>query len=466
MSGPGYHGRTHVPGGTDPIPGLEDLGACCCLPASGARVVPPYKNLSTEQAQAALPPWAKFGGGVVAARLYDYFVGSVAGTGISAALAPSRICASADLQEATDYDSAPDCWQFRPVDDLGLEPGVIYGIFYSFKAESSGAPEVWVQSRSNNTAADADVWGNGGGGSTLAGPSNRHPNAGSTPYDVIDWIRDPQTVSSDPGNWPDAVNLDYFGMWPIGGDGMYGDWVLQTGGSGVDNGEWGLAFEEGEVVTVRAWIEEDSDPCELYLDHIVAIPTYPAGKSEALNIQDGHNWRSSALTAFGYEPDSEPASITNPTDNGQWLPGDTVSDSQVIPWPTDADAHLTVAGHDESDIAGLFDGGGSSVHVYVLCRGHNADGSTAGRSGGHVSCFAGAQPIGEILVDEAGGWHWAYAGRMPMGDGPQAAFGMMQWSDDCAWFFSRLDAWDEVRTAFIAYVPDAPCEVLVIEEEE
>jgi hypothetical protein len=232
-------------------------------------------------------------------------------------------------------------------------------------------------------------------------------------------------------------------------------------GVDVTGGDYGLAFDAGETITVRPYVLADGneDDATVYIDHLVFIPTWPQGKTNPLSVSQSVNFGSSGLGAYGYEPSPTPGSMSNPVDDGWWISGDTVDDTQTLPFIYDSAMHMTVQGHDESDIEGLFTGVGS-VHVYVLCRITGVPttiGGNTSRWAGHVTCYTGAHDLSDIYPDEGGGWCWAYAGEMPLGDSAQAAFGMSLWIDDGSFFFDQGDPPDSVRIAIIAYVPATPC---------
>lgn len=439
-----------------------------CLPPPGSLVRPGFRQASGGPPQPALLPSVHFPGGVIVASLLDFCSEDV-GSGASAGGAPSRNASAISLATpgndgngGTSFDD-PDnsrSWSFRPVDDFGCIPGVAYGIFYSSKLEKDGsANEFHLESRSSNPLAAADplLWVNGG---------SRHHNLSTTP-DTLRW--------GDEVSGPEFPELDYYTMMPVGGEELYGDWPFQTGGGGVQGCDFlgggfgqcqdGMAFDNGEVITVKPWIDGGGGiDAKFYLDHLVFIPKHPFGVAAPGEFDVGDadkNFQSSALTVFGYYVSSgQPASVTEPGDDGVWFTGDTVDDDQILDSAYDPDAHWTIAGYDEADAVGLFSGVGG-VHVYVLCRiTGSALASSTSRYGGHVTCYTGTHPLADILCDECGNWVWGYAGKMPLGDSAQASFGMIQWRDsqEVGTQFSQPDS---VRTSFVAFVPQSPCDAYV-----
>lgn len=426
---------------------LSDFACACCLPPPGSLVKPAYKNAG---GNAPAFDVVEFPGGVIAGRITEEMMTTFGVIGFSAkAVSPSHNCAGMEVPVGSAYDDVTDGWSFRPVEDFGCNPGTLYGIWFSFLYHGTGT--LTIESRSSNTVPDSETYLNGGG---------RHPNAAST---TIPFTGTDPTVMpwADPADQAaEYPRLDYFGLHPIGGEAHYGDWPCQAGGSS------GLWFTAGERITVRAYSPDGVD-LSVWLDHLVFMPTFPLGMADITELDTGGvNFSSSALEVIGYTPASgDPPTYSEPTDEGTIFEGNSaVDDTQSLRTYWDLAGHFTIAFHDESDVAGLHTGVGG-VHIYVMCRAVD-DGE-----GGHVTCFTGSQPLADIICDETGAWVWAYAGIMPLGDGPQAQFGMIQWVADGEYF--PVDGTTSVRTSFVAYLPQAPCEAATgvdllteIDEEE
>lgn len=430
-----------------PAPIAPDAGDSeGCLPPPGTIVRP--TPLADGSLNTATYVNVRFPGGVIAAHLDEFLSGDASFTTSPTSArqgGPSGRTIGVEVADAgggATYDDATDAFVFRPVDDFGCEAGVLYGIWFSFRYTDKGG-NLHIESRSDNTVTNADTWDSGGGG--------RHNNATTTPS-TLEWADSGDQTAEYP-------ELPYYGMFPIGGQNNYGDWPLQGFGSS------GLSFQAGETITVRAWT--DSGTATVWLDHLVFIPTFPMGMGDPTDLDsETKNFSSSALEVLGYYEDPQPGSVTEPTDYGSIFGGaSAVDDTQVLTRGLfDPDMHWTIASHDESDIAGLFTRAvGGGVHVYVLQRSNNSGGtySVSDRGRGHVTVMSGTQPLSDIICQGAGAWTWAYGGKAPLGDGNQAVYGLIQWLGDDVVFWNNNDTdIDSVRSAFIAYVPQSPCEAI------
>lgn len=411
-----------------------------CLPPPGALVLPIVlggTSLSTGTLSTIRYP-----GGVIAAPLRAY-VGNPGPTdAFNTSSSPTARAISYEAVPATDYDDASsDFLSFSPVDDFDVEAGALYGIWFSFKYTDK-VGDLHIESRSNNTATDSQtIYGSSGDG--------RHPNSGTTPSTYA-WADATDQTAEYPA-------LGYYGMFPVGGQNDYNDWPFQVGG-----GQYGMSFQAGETITVKAWT--DSDTVDVWLDHLVFMPTFPLGVTDPSNLTNqSRNFFSSALEVFGYYENPQPGSVTEPTDYGSIFGGaSAVDDTQELDRFWDASGHFTIASHDESDVSGLYvHAGGGGAHMYVLQRSNNSGGTydPSNRGRGHVTVFTGSSPLSDIVCQGAGAWTWAYGGIMPLGDGPQGEAGLMQWVGSDVVFWNNYDpAIDSVRSAFIAYLPQAPCE--------
>lgn len=428
----------------------DDSFDCCCT-TPGANVLP--MSLA-ERNHSPTFNWSpiRYPADVIAASLYG---GTINGLNVAtfSALAPSGRALKIVADTANDYDEALAAsdhgWVFSPVDDFGCEPGAFYGIWFSFLYVNKDGAELHVEARSNNTVSDAEAYPDG----------NRHPNAGTTPSTLV-W--------GDPANQTEEYpELGYYGMLPWGTASDYGDWPLQSG----SNDGCGMSFAAGEIITVKAFSPDGT--ADVYLDHLVFMPTYPLGVASPTRLGDQDaNFSSSALEVYGYEPTSSPASITlvSPVDGNPdygTVFGDAMDDTQELTTIFDPDMHWTIASHDESDIAGLYltavtarpTSGG--VHVYVLIRSRN-EGAVyhpSWRGRGHATCMTASSPISDCLPPACGAWVWSYAGVMALGDGPQGSFGIIQWINDNEVFWNlNDDDITSVRSSLVAYLPQAPCE--------
>jgi hypothetical protein len=389
-----------------------------------------------------------FPGGVIAAHLEE-FISPESEDDLTTSPSdayegsPSARTPGIEIGSAADYDDALAGWVFKPVDDFDCEAGVQYGIWFSFRYTDK-VGNIHLESRSDNTVTNSDTWDSGGGA--------RHNNATTTP-NTLTWANPADQTEEYP-------ELPYYGMFPVGGQDNYGDWPLQGFGSS------GLKFVEGETITLKAWCE--SDTATVWLDHLVFIPTFPMGMADPTSLDTGNakNFGSNALEVIGYYEDPQPGSVTEPTDYGSIFGGaSAVDDTQVLSRGLfEPGMHFTIASHDESDAVGLFTRAvGGGVHVYVLQRSHNSGGvyDPGDRGRGHVTVMTGTQPLADIICQGAGAWTWAYAGTAPLGDGAQGAYGLVQWLGDDVVFWNNNDTdIDSVRSAFIAYVPQSPCEAI------
>jgi hypothetical protein len=405
-----------------------------CLSPPGSLVLPAFKNGGADEPRFDV---VRFPGGVVCARITEDMMSNVDFDEDTAS--PSRNAAGTSVDDsASTYADATKEWVFNPVDDFGLDADVLYGIWFSFRYDGEG--ELHLESQSDNAVGDDEI---------VQGGGTRHPNSGTTPA-TLEWA----DATAQTAEYP---RLAYYGLFPVGGSDAYGDFPFQYGST-----DGGMAFKVGETITLRAF-SPDGTP-SVFLDHLVFMPLNPMGTVE-INGGQSVNFTTSALEVIGYYVNSgQPVTVTEPTDYGSIFSGaSAVDDSQVVASGWVPAAHVTIAGHDESDIAGLFTAVGG-VHVYVLCRGVISDGgydSAAGRPAAHVTCFTGANPIADIMPPVQGAWVWAYAGKMPLGDGPQGSLGLVQWINDFENFPQSVGFpvdQDSVRTSFVAYLPFAPCE--------
>ena len=421
----------------DQLVGLPECA--CCFPPPGSLVVPAYRNGGGHEPRFDV---VGFPGDVTVARITEAMMTTFdAGEDLRS---PSRNAEGMEAQTRTNYDDESSIagnnqWTFSPVDDFGLDPDILYGIWFSFRY--TGAGTLNIESRSNNSATDSDLPQNSATGT-------RHPNSSTTP-NVLTWA----DATNQTAEYP---RLDYYGLFPVGGQNDFGDFPFQYGFT-----DGGMLFEPGEVITVRAW-SPDGAPI-VYLDHLVFMPLNPMG-TVTFNGGQSVNFTTVVQEIFGYYVGSgQPASVTEPTDYGSVFGGaSTVQDTQSLSTFWDPAGHFTIAMHDESDAVGLFSGVGGA-HIYVLLRTNQSgayNNPTFGRPSGHVTCFTGSNPLSDIQPAQDGAWVWNYAGSMPLGDGPQGTFGMMQWLADGENFVAPNGTTNEdgVRTAFVAYVPYAPCE--------